>query len=210
MGKFHVGFDPPDRSTCVLTSCFSMVWSPEIETTAYTPILEMKWTSLRSFAEITLSSKSVADLRHSISYTTLELEQTRLAVQEELKKRDDQLVHLKDLLSKVIRERDAAHEKCQRLLYEKLCFNSSSSNKQLLLCQEFLLPKQEIESYDIRCGIKYPIPPNSENVQAKLEVKTKSEVAVILNHALLFLWVLACYCTARTFSCKSRAPAFPS
>ncbi|GAY35941.1 hypothetical protein CUMW_019480 [Citrus unshiu] len=103
-----------------------MVWSPEIETTAYTSILEMKWTSLRCFAEITLSSKSVEDLRLSILYTTLELEQTRLAVQEELKKRDDQLVHLKDLLSKVIRERDAAHEKCQRLLYEKLCFNNSS------------------------------------------------------------------------------------
>ena len=42
--------------------------------------------------------QSVEDLRHSILYTTLELEQTRLAVQEDLKKRDDQLVHLKDLL----------------------------------------------------------------------------------------------------------------
>ena len=88
--------------------------------------------------------QSVEDLRHSILYTTLELEQSRLAVQEELKKRDDQLVHLKDLLSKVIRERDAAHEKCQRLLYEKLCFNNSSSNKQLLLCQEFLCRNKKL------------------------------------------------------------------
>ncbi|KAL9407820.1 hypothetical protein AB3S75_046376 [Citrus x aurantiifolia] len=92
---------------------------------------------------------SVEDLRHSILYTTLELEQTRLAVQEDLKKRDDQLVHLKDLLSKVIRERDAAHEKCQRLLYEKLCFNSSSSNKQLVLCQEFLCRNKKLNRMTI-------------------------------------------------------------
>ena len=71
------------------------------------------------------------------------------------------------------------------------------------------LPKQEIESYDIRCGIKYPIPPNSENVQAKLEVKTKSEVAVILNHSLLFLWVLACYCTAPTFILQEQGTWLP-
>ena len=131
--------------------------------------------------------QSVADLRHSISYTTLELEQTRLAVQEELKKRDDQLVHLKDLLSKVIRERDVAQEKYQRLVCEKILLQQQQQHQQQQLQQQqqaaaplsgIPLPKQEIESYDIGCGIKYPIPPNSENVQAKLEVKTKSEVAV--------------------------------
>ncbi|TXG73778.1 hypothetical protein EZV62_002357 [Acer yangbiense] len=58
------------------------------------------------------------EIKHSLVYTTLELEQTRVAVQEELRKRDDQLLHLKDLLSKVIRERDTAQEKCQRLVYE--------------------------------------------------------------------------------------------
>lgn len=75
--------------------------------------------------------KSMEDLRHSLLYTTLELEQTRLAVQEELKNRDDQLVHLKDLLSKVIRERDAAQEKCQRLLYEKLSLQQQQQQQQL-------------------------------------------------------------------------------
>ncbi|XP_044505076.1 arp2/3 complex-activating protein rickA-like [Mangifera indica] len=66
--------------------------------------------------------KSMEDLRHSLLCTIIELEQTKMVVQEELKKRDDQLLQLKDLLSKVIRERDAAQEKCQRLLFEKLLF----------------------------------------------------------------------------------------
>ncbi|XP_022728704.1 wiskott-Aldrich syndrome protein family member 2-like [Durio zibethinus] len=45
---------------------------------------------------------------------------TRLAVQEELTKRDDQLIQLKELLSKAVRERDEAQEKYQRLFLEKL------------------------------------------------------------------------------------------
>ncbi|XP_028808152.1 actin cytoskeleton-regulatory complex protein PAN1 [Neltuma alba] len=66
--------------------------------------------------------KPTEELRQSLLYTTLELEQTRAAVQEELKKRDDQLLNLKDLLDKAVRERDEAHEKCQRLLLEKFVF----------------------------------------------------------------------------------------
>lgn len=60
------------------------------------------------------------ELKNSLVYTTWELEQTKLIAQDEVRKRDDQLVHLKDLLSKVISERNAAQEKCQRLLYEKI------------------------------------------------------------------------------------------
>ncbi|XP_022730345.1 uncharacterized protein LOC111285270 [Durio zibethinus] len=64
--------------------------------------------------------KTIEELRLSLLYTTLELEQTRLAVQEELRKRDDQLIQLKELLSKAVRERDEAQEKYQRLFLEKL------------------------------------------------------------------------------------------
>lgn len=64
--------------------------------------------------------QTMEELRNSLLYTSLELEQTRVAVQEELRKRDDQLLHLKDLLSKAMRERDEAQDKCQRLVLEKL------------------------------------------------------------------------------------------
>ncbi|KAI4334337.1 hypothetical protein L6164_019042 [Bauhinia variegata] len=71
--------------------------------------------------------KSVEELRHSLLYTTLELEQTRAAVQDELRKRDDQLVQLKDLLSNAIRERDEANDKCQKLILEKLVLQQQTA-----------------------------------------------------------------------------------
>lgn len=60
------------------------------------------------------------ELKQSLLLTTLELETTRLKAQDELKMRDEQLKHLKDLLTEAIRDRDEALEKCQGLLLEKL------------------------------------------------------------------------------------------
>ncbi|MED6108202.1 hypothetical protein PIB30_021339 [Stylosanthes scabra] len=71
---------------------------------------------------------SMEELKQSLLYTTLELEQTRAAVQEELKKRDEQLLTLKDLLNKTITERDEANDKCQRLLLEKLLLQQQHNN----------------------------------------------------------------------------------
>ncbi|KAI9080171.1 hypothetical protein K1719_037849 [Acacia pycnantha] len=73
--------------------------------------------------------KSMEELRQSLLYTTLELEQTRAAVQEELKKRDDQLLNLKDRLDKAVRERDEAQEKYQRLLLEKLVLQQQQQHQ---------------------------------------------------------------------------------
>ncbi|XWS71874.1 hypothetical protein CRYUN_Cryun03dG0175200 [Craigia yunnanensis] len=73
--------------------------------------------------------KTMEELRHSLLYTTLELEQTRLAVQEELRKRDDQLIQLQELLSKAMRERDEAQEKCQRLFLEKLLLHQQQQQQ---------------------------------------------------------------------------------
>ncbi|KAE9616709.1 hypothetical protein Lal_00034828 [Lupinus albus] len=70
--------------------------------------------------------KSMEELRQTLLYTTMELEQTRATVQDELRKRDDQLLNLKDLLNKVIRERDEAQEKCQKLLLEKFVLHQAT------------------------------------------------------------------------------------
>ncbi|KAE8655282.1 putative glucuronoxylan glucuronosyltransferase IRX7-like [Hibiscus syriacus] len=64
--------------------------------------------------------KTLEELRYSLFYTTLELEETRMAAQGELRKRDDQLIQLEELLSKAMRERDEAQEKCRKLFLEKL------------------------------------------------------------------------------------------
>lgn len=71
------------------------------------------------------------ELRLSLLYTTMELETTRLVAQEEIRKKEDQVTRLQDLLNRASRERDEAEDRCQRLLVEKL-----------LLLQQLQQPQQ--------------------------------------------------------------------
>ncbi|KAK9279274.1 hypothetical protein L1049_012953 [Liquidambar formosana] len=74
--------------------------------------------------------KTMEELRYSLYYTTVELESTRLQAQEELRKRDEQVTHLKDLLNKVIRERDEAQLKCQSLMVENIILQQQQQQQQ--------------------------------------------------------------------------------
>ncbi|KAF4353996.1 hypothetical protein F8388_018111 [Cannabis sativa] len=75
--------------------------------------------------------KNVEDeLRSSLCYAKLELDQTRVALQDELRKKDDQLSHLRDLLNKTIREKDEVQEKCRRLIWEKLLLQQQQQQQQ--------------------------------------------------------------------------------
>lgn len=60
------------------------------------------------------------ELTESLLVTSLELETTKVRAQEEIKLRDEQLIQLKDMLNKAIRDKNEAQEKCQKLLFEKL------------------------------------------------------------------------------------------
>lgn len=73
--------------------------------------------------------KTMEELKNSLLCTTMELETTRLAAQEELRKREDQLTHLRDLLNKAIKERDEAQNKFQTLLLEKLIFQQQKQQQ---------------------------------------------------------------------------------
>ncbi|KAL6575813.1 hypothetical protein OROHE_000794 [Orobanche hederae] len=70
--------------------------------------------------------KSMDELRQSL-VLTMELEDTRLKAQEELRMRDEQITQLKELLNRVIRERDEAQEKCQKVILEKLLLQHQQS-----------------------------------------------------------------------------------
>ncbi|XP_074272271.1 uncharacterized protein LOC141596119 [Silene latifolia] len=65
-------------------------------------------------------AKSMEELRQSLFYTTLELESTRLTAQEEITKREQEIIHLQQLLNKSIKERDEAQDKYRHLVVEKL------------------------------------------------------------------------------------------
>ncbi|KAI3799346.1 hypothetical protein L1987_34639 [Smallanthus sonchifolius] len=64
--------------------------------------------------------KSIEELTQSLWLTTMELEATRVRVQEEIRARDDQLNQLNDLLIDAINERNEARNKYQSLLLDKL------------------------------------------------------------------------------------------
>ncbi|XP_009788570.1 uncharacterized protein LOC107828009 isoform X1 [Nicotiana tabacum] len=79
--------------------------------------------------------KSMDELRQTLLLTTLELENTRLKAQEELKMRDDEIIQLKDLLNRAINDKNEAQEKCQTLVLEKLLLQQQQH--QQLLQQQF-------------------------------------------------------------------------
>ncbi|XP_010514824.1 PREDICTED: uncharacterized protein LOC104790744 [Camelina sativa] len=74
--------------------------------------------------------KTTEELRQTLVYTTLELEQTKLVAQEELRKRDEQLIHLDDVLTKTLKERDEALEKCHHLLINNLLLQQKQQQNQ--------------------------------------------------------------------------------
>ncbi|KAG7568322.1 hypothetical protein ISN45_Aa04g011510 [Arabidopsis thaliana x Arabidopsis arenosa] len=76
--------------------------------------------------------KTIEELRHALLHTTMELEQTRMVASEELITKDDQIMQLKDLLNKAIKEKDEAQERYKRLLLD----------------QHFILQRQTDEEQD--------------------------------------------------------------
>ncbi|KAJ8557543.1 hypothetical protein K7X08_003168 [Anisodus acutangulus] len=67
-----------------------------------------------------LLEEGIEELKHSLVYTTLELENTVISAHEELARKDEEILQLKDLLTRVVKERDEAQGKCQRLGMEKI------------------------------------------------------------------------------------------
>ncbi|KAH7547833.1 hypothetical protein ACOSP7_032922 [Xanthoceras sorbifolium] len=60
------------------------------------------------------------EMRHSLLYTTLELETTIVSAKEEIARREFELIHVKDVLNRTVKERNEAQTKCQKLMLENL------------------------------------------------------------------------------------------
>ncbi|KAL6128446.1 hypothetical protein ACLB2K_071801 [Fragaria x ananassa] len=85
-------------------------------------------------------------LRHSLLYTTLELETTIASAKEKISRRDEEVVHLKDILTRVIKERDEAKAKCRRLVLEKLMLQQQLQKQQEQEQEAFVPQTHENES----------------------------------------------------------------
>lgn len=75
----------------------------------------LSWPNYNYFLE-----EGIEELKHSLVYTTLELENTVISAHEDLARKDEEILQLKDLLTRVLKERDEAQGKCQRLAMEKI------------------------------------------------------------------------------------------
>ncbi|XWS75215.1 hypothetical protein CRYUN_Cryun01aG0066300 [Craigia yunnanensis] len=64
--------------------------------------------------------EGMEELKHALLFTTLELETTLISAKEEITRREFELIHLKDVLSRTMKERDEAQGRCQKLMLEKL------------------------------------------------------------------------------------------
>lgn len=73
--------------------------------------------------------EGIEELKHSLLYTTLELENTLTSAHEELAKKGDGIMRLKSLLTKTIKEKEEAQSKCQSLIFEKFLLQQKLQKK---------------------------------------------------------------------------------
>ena len=59
---------------------------------------------------------------------SMELQETRVRADQDLKSRDAQILRLKKLLAAAIKERDEARENCKKILLEKILVHQSAPN----------------------------------------------------------------------------------
>lgn len=102
------------------------------------------------------------ELRHSLVYTTLELEATIVSAKEEITRKECELIHANDLLSRVIKERDEARAKCEKLMLEKQDLHQidnksgSENEQQVCLSEKHSTPSDEYEEINTQNSITSP------------------------------------------------------
>ncbi|XP_022953143.1 uncharacterized protein LOC111455642 [Cucurbita moschata] len=70
------------------------------------------------------------ELRHALVYTTLELETTIMSAKEEILRRECEIMNLKDLLNRAIKEKDEIETKCEKLMLENLVLIQQNKNQE--------------------------------------------------------------------------------
>ncbi|XP_022764600.1 putative uncharacterized protein DDB_G0272516 [Durio zibethinus] len=74
--------------------------------------------------------EGMEELKHTLLFKTLELETTLISAKEEITRREFELIHLKDVLSRTKKERDEARARCQKLVLEKFILEQQLQQKE--------------------------------------------------------------------------------
>lgn len=116
--------------------------------------------------------EGIEDLRRSLLYTTLELETTIMAAHEQFARKGDELIHLKDLLTMAVKERDEARQRCQMLKLEisllrhQLQAAGKEEDEQKVLEDETTAVSDQLDG---NFPGKKPFPENGKFLQAVME-----------------------------------------
>ncbi|CAH9055406.1 unnamed protein product [Cuscuta epithymum] len=120
------------------------------------------------------------ELKHSLLYTTLELENTILSAQEEISRKDEEILQLKNLLAIFAQERDEAMEECRRLGFGKSrlqigkpdnAFSGTTTNEDL---ENGLCNSSDSEEIAAVAAVVSPVrspPPLPDDVTVKIAPK---------------------------------------
>ena len=75
--------------------------------------------------------QGMEELRYALFYTNLELETTIMSAKEEISRRECEIMNLRDLLDRAIKEKDEFEAKCGKLMLENLFLLEQHKNQEL-------------------------------------------------------------------------------
>ncbi|CAK9313402.1 unnamed protein product [Citrullus colocynthis] len=91
--------------------------------------MEAECTSL-SWEFCTHQEDGMEEIKHALLYTTLELETTIMSAKEEILRRECEIMNLRELLNRAIKEKDEVEAKCGKLMFENLFLLDQHKNQE--------------------------------------------------------------------------------
>ncbi|KAL9388485.1 hypothetical protein Peur_017090 [Populus x canadensis] len=118
--------------------------------------------------------EGIEDIRHHLLYTT-ELETAIVSAKEEIARREIEIFHLKNLLSRTVKERNDAQIQCRKLVLDKLSFE-----QQLLQNQQQQQEMQQLKQESASLAITYSSEDESKATDSNNHISSPDSSKVIV------------------------------
>ncbi|KAE8713886.1 Detected protein of unknown function [Hibiscus syriacus] len=126
--------------------------------------------------------QGMEELKQTLMFTTVELETTLMSAKQEITRREFELVHLKDVLLRTLKQRDEAQAQCRKLMMEKFVLHQQLQQQQLDTASPFGVSREEDETKpaDLSAGEPTIVSsPGSDSISAPVTVPSP-----LTEHAL--------------------------
>ncbi|KAE8682047.1 Detected protein of unknown function [Hibiscus syriacus] len=90
--------------------------------------------------------QGMEELKQTLMFTTVELETTLMSAKEEIARRELELVHLKDVLVRTLKQRDEVQAQCRKLMMEKFVLHQQLQQQLPETASPFGVSREEHES----------------------------------------------------------------